>query len=137
MKRILCGVFMLTLLLDSSVVVLARDYHYEETDNYMYHYFEFDEDEMATMAKSPYRAQKYANWMIREIWDLAQGMGSRLGKFTGRVFLAFRLCKMARKARKDGETTLYIRIRSRSDKHGKWALEFLDKIADVWKKLTK
>jgi len=137
MKRILCGIFVLTLLLASSVIVLAREYHYEETGNYIYHYFEFDEDEMATMAKSPHRAQKYANWMVNEIWDLADRMGSALGKFTGKVYLAFYLNSQAKEARKNMEDTLCIKIRSRSDKEGKWALEFLDKVAECWKKLTE
>ncbi|MBW8003091.1 MAG: hypothetical protein FVQ80_13910 [Planctomycetes bacterium] len=113
-------------------------YSYEIEDGYIYHQFIFNEEQMIEMAESPFKAQPYANYMIDTIWTLSDGMGSNLGKFVGRFTLAFKTSSMARSALQEVPPwdEMGIEIRSRTDEEGKWALEFLDDVAGIWKKLT-
>lgn len=103
---------------------------------YIYHYFTFNRGEMQEIANSYRKAQGYANGMIETIWDLASGTGGDLGRFVGRVWLGDRVYRMANDALDDDWDSMGVEIRSRADEAGKWALEFLDDVADIWQKLT-
>ena len=67
---------------------------------------------------------------IDEIWNLADGYGSSLGKFIGRFWLAFKLNRMAYYETGD---VLEVHIRSMNCGYCKWALEFTDQVAGKWK----
>ncbi len=111
-------------------------YSYELDNGYIRHIFTFNEWQMIEMEEAPFKAQPYANWMIDKVWTLADGMGSSLGKLIGGFKLAFDTSRMASVALKDGQDELTIVIKSRTDEGGIWALEFLDRLANIWKKLT-
>jgi hypothetical protein len=111
-------------------------YSYEIEDGYILHKFTFNEEQMIEMAESPFKAQPYANWMIDKIWNIADGMGANLGKLVGRFMLAFSTSSMANDALEEGWPNMTVEIRSRTDEEGKWALEFLDWLASIWKMLT-
>lgn len=121
---------------------LGYKYTFEEVTvdrwpyKYIYHYFTFDRSEIEEIAHSYRKAQGYANGMIETIWDLASGTGADLGKFVGRVWLGDRLYRMANDALEEDWDSMGVQIRSRADEGGKWALEFLDVVADAWEKLT-
>jgi hypothetical protein len=124
------------------VCPVANAYKYrpveKEVDGkeYIYHYFEFSSKEIKSLAKSYRKCQGYSNGMIEEIWNLAEGMGSDLGRVVGRIWLGDRLYRMSKHAYKEEWPEMEVLIRSRADKEGKWALEFLDVVASIWKKLT-
>ncbi len=111
-------------------------YSNHEKGRYIYHEFIFDKAEIEEIAGSYRKSQGYSNGMIETIWDLAKGMGSNLGRFSGRVWLGDRLFRMAKDAKRKNWDEMGVRIRSRADEGGKWALEFLDNVADIWKKIT-
>lgn len=113
------------------------DYEYETRPGYIDHYFKFDRAQMIEMSESCFKAQPYANWVIDEVWTLADGMGSSLGKVIAQVWMACRLSAMANDDLGDPNVDeMWVHVESRSDEAGKWALEFEDKIAGIWKKLT-
>jgi hypothetical protein len=103
---------------------------------YLIHRFKFNEEEIDIIASSYRKAQGYANGMIDCIWDMAKGEGSDLGKFVGRVYLGDWLYRTAKDAQENGDDEMWVKIRSRADEEGKWALEFLDWLAGVWKDLS-
>jgi len=105
-------------------------------DGYLIHRFEFNEEQMIEMAESAFKAQPYANWMIDKVMTIADGMGADLGKLIGRFTLAFSSSSMARASLDEGSETMGIEIRSLASEEGKWALEFADDVAGIWKKLA-
>ena len=111
---------------------------YSSTDRggYRYHRFTVDGPTIAEMARSPYRSQRYANAIVDKVWELADGMGSNLGKLTGKVYLAFQISSMAKESLRNGDDAMGVEIRSRTDASGKFGLELLDKTAEIWKELT-
>jgi hypothetical protein len=112
-------------------------YEFEALDGYIKHLFEFSEEQMIEMGESFIGAVPYANWMIDEIWTLADGMGSSLGKLVGRFYLANELSRLSSEALDDGWPYLGVQVTSRSDEEGIWALVLGDWLADFWKKLTQ
>ena len=131
-----CGILVMILGLSIFSNAFAWEYSNRQSGNYTYHNFVFNRAEIIEMSKSPYSSQKYANAAVDKIWILAKGMGSNLARLTGQAKLAFSLNSMAKKALRQGENEMGVQIRSRRDEGGKWALEFMDKVADVWKKLA-
>jgi len=114
----------------------TNEYRTIKSREYIYHRFTFDRSDIQRIASSYRDAQGYANGMIDSIWNLEKGRGADLGKFVGRVWLGDRLYRMAKDAKQNNWDSMGVEIRSRADKEGKWALEFLDKVADTWKELT-
>ncbi|MFC1891670.1 hypothetical protein ACFLZT_04690, partial [Thermodesulfobacteriota bacterium] len=106
------------------------EYYEGYEPGYIHHYFYFNREQIDEMKEFPFKAQPYADWIIDEIWNLADGYGANLGKFIGRFWLAFKINQMAYYENSD---VLAVHIRSRNDKEGKWALEFTDQIAAKWK----
>ena len=98
---------------------------------YIYHSFIFNQYEIKEIANSYRKAQGYANGMMKRIWDLASGTGADLGKFAGRLTLGHKLHGMAKNAQSNNLKEVGVKIRSRNDEAGKFALEFLDKVAKV------
>ncbi|BBO84862.1 hypothetical protein DSCO28_54280 [Desulfosarcina ovata subsp. sediminis] len=92
---------------------------------------------MTKMAKSPYSSQGNANAVVIKIWTMSKdGNGSKLGNGAGKLYMAFKLNRLAKDRLKNGHNEMGIQVRSRRDEGGKWALEFLDQVAGVWKTLV-
>ncbi|BBO89675.1 hypothetical protein [Desulfosarcina ovata] len=105
--------------------------------DYIYHNFYFTHAELTKMAKNPYSSQGNANAVVDKIWTLNKdGMGSKYGNLSGKLIMAFTLNNMAKDSLKEGRNEMGIQVRSRRDEGGKWALEFLDQVAGVWKTLA-
>ncbi|MFC1977410.1 hypothetical protein ACFLWS_03995 [Chloroflexota bacterium] len=106
-----------------------------EEDGYIYHIFEYDSSQMEEMAKSPFRAQPYANYAIDKVWTLAKEDGSVIGQTIGKVWLAFTMSWQAEEELDFGRPQMYVVIKSRTDKLGKWILESLDDSDVYWEYL--
>ena len=140
MRKINVWLLSILLTLISSIFVGAYTHESKSVTmdgkRYILHRFVFNKAEIDEIAGSYRKAQGYSNGMVQTIWKLRDGSGANLGKFVGRVALGDRLYRMAKESKKDGWKEMGIQIRSRNDKEGKWALEFLDEVAKQWKKLV-
>lgn len=104
--------------------------------DYIYHRFTFNETDVEKMANSRNTSVGYARGVIETIWEMAEGPGSSVGQFVGRIYLGNTLYSWANSALENDEE-LGLLIKSETDEGKLWGLELLDNTADCWQGLAE
>ena len=149
-KYMVSSLVLIMLLLFVNKDVLGKEYSYEIEGEYIIHKFGFDKEETYDIAKGPYRANEYAEWMIERIEETAEQLGVGVEEITKRAVFGFKLTSMARFGIKE-EELLNVEIRAKKSNQGPqiqgaqvksgaisqnvWALEFYYKRDEEWKEL--
>lgn len=103
---------------------------------YLIHEFHLNMAETEFIARSNGNARPYAQWAVKKVWTLkSKGLGNKIGREAAVWILTDNMRRMAKQS-VHADEALTFHIRSRNDESGRWALEFLDKVAGVWKKLA-